>query len=72
VSGRPLRLNTGDGERPVFAHLKLRAAPIDANALDTSPTIEASGCVAGSTTRAYRVAAPAAVKCGWPDGEALH
>jgi hypothetical protein len=37
-AGRPLRVNMG-GERPIFAHLKLRAAPIDANALDTSPTI---------------------------------
>ena len=42
----------------MFAHLKLRAAPIDANALDTSPAIEASGCVVGSATRAYRGAAP--------------
>jgi hypothetical protein len=57
-AGRPLRLDTGDGERPVFAHLKLRAAPIDANALEASPTIEASGCVVGSATRAYRIAAP--------------
>jgi hypothetical protein len=37
-AGRVLRVNMG-GERPIFAHLKLRAAPIDANALDTSPTI---------------------------------
>ena len=59
-SGRPLQLGTGDGERPVFAHLKLRAAPIDANALDTSPAIEASGCVVGSPPRAHRVAAPLA------------
>jgi len=36
-AGRPLRVATADDERPVFAHLKLRAAPIDANALDTSP-----------------------------------
>jgi len=41
-AGRPLRVETGDDRRPIFAHLKLRAAPIDANALDTSPTIEAS------------------------------
>ena len=40
-SGRPLRPATGGGERPMFAHLKLRAAPIDANALDASPTIAA-------------------------------
>jgi len=57
-AGRPLRLDTGDGERPVFAHLKLRAAPIDANALGASPTIEASGCVVGSAARASRVAVP--------------
>ena len=42
-AGKPLRPVTGSGERPMFAHLKLRAAPIDANALDTSPTI-APGC----------------------------
>jgi len=55
--GRPLRLDTSDDERPMFAHLKLRAAPIDANALDASPTIKASGCVVGSATPAYLVAA---------------
>lgn len=32
------------GARPTFAHLKLRAAPIEANALDNSPTIKAIGC----------------------------
>jgi hypothetical protein len=37
-AGRALRVNMG-GERPIFAHLKLRAAPLAANALDTSPTI---------------------------------
>jgi hypothetical protein len=37
-AGRAMRVNMG-GERPLFAHLKLRAAPIDPNALDTSPTI---------------------------------
>jgi hypothetical protein len=57
-AGRPLRLDTGDDERPMFAHLKLRAAPIDANALDTSPTIKASGCVVGSATPVHLVAAP--------------
>ena len=36
---KPLRPATGDDERPIFAHLKLRAAPIEANALDASPTI---------------------------------
>ena len=36
---KPLRPATGDDERPIFAHLKLRAAPIEANALDASPTM---------------------------------
>jgi hypothetical protein len=40
-SGRPLRPANGNSERPMFAHLKLRAPSIDANALDTSPTIVA-------------------------------
>ena len=30
--------------RPIFAHLKLQADPIEANALDSSPTIKAFGC----------------------------
>ena len=51
-AGRPLRLDTRDGERPMFAHLKLRGAPIDANALDMSPTIAASRCVVRSPTPA--------------------
>jgi hypothetical protein len=33
-----LQAATGDHERPLFAHLKLRAASIEANALETSPT----------------------------------
>lgn len=36
---KPLRPAIGDAERPIFAHLKLRAAPIEANALDASPAI---------------------------------
>lgn len=43
-SGKALRAGTGDDDRPMFAHLKLRGAPIDAGALDTSPTIRAFGC----------------------------
>jgi hypothetical protein len=31
--------------RPVFAHLKLRAEPIEATAFDTSPTLKRSGRV---------------------------
>lgn len=44
----PVRLATGDRERPMFAHLKLRAAPVDANALDMSPAITASRCAVRS------------------------
>jgi hypothetical protein len=40
-SGRPLRPGNVNSERPMFAHLKLRAPSIDADALDTSPTIAA-------------------------------
>lgn len=50
-AGRPLRAGTGDDDRPMFAHLKLRAAPIDAHALGMSPTIKASGCPVVSGTR---------------------
>lgn len=42
--------------RAPFAHLQLRAEPIDANALDTSPTIKAIGC-AILTTDSWRAAA---------------
>ena len=59
-SNGPLRLRTGSGERPMFAHLKLRATPIDANAFDKSPAIAASGCAVGSVARASRAAAPLA------------
>lgn len=48
-AGGPLRL-AGAGDRPMFAHLKLQANAIEANALDTSPTIKAFGCVAGTQT----------------------
>ena len=63
-AGEPLRLGAGGEARPMFAHLKLRAGPIDANALDTSPTIKAFGCVVGTETprlAAANVAAAAAV-----------
>ena len=43
AAGKPLSADTGNDERPMFAHLKLRAEPIDANALDASPTMRASG-----------------------------
>ena len=36
-----------DEGRPVFAHLKLRTEPIEAHALDNTPTIRAIACDAG-------------------------
>jgi hypothetical protein len=46
--GGPLRLaSAGGGDRPMFAHLKLRAGPIEADALATSPTVRAVGCGLG-------------------------
>jgi hypothetical protein len=46
-AGKPLRLLDQPilgRVRPVFAHLKLRAKPVEASALDSSPTIKAVGC----------------------------
>ncbi|MCH7660350.1 MAG: DUF2272 domain-containing protein [Euryarchaeota archaeon] len=38
---RPVDQTMIDGARTVFAHLKLRADPVEANVLDNSPTIQA-------------------------------
>ncbi len=38
---RPIDESIVDGARTVFAHLKLRADPVEPNALDNSPTIKA-------------------------------
>ena len=55
------------GGRAVFAHLKLRAAPSDGDAFDTSPTIKALGCAGPSAAAARRAAsrivAAAALRC---------
>jgi hypothetical protein len=57
-AGEPLRLaSTGDDARPMFAHLRLRAASIDANALATSPTVRSLGCMTAITTATRTVAA---------------
>jgi hypothetical protein len=40
---RPTAAIQIDGVRNVFAHLKLRATPIEANAMDNSPTVKATG-----------------------------
>ena len=43
-AGKPLRVVDPDEDsRPIFAHLRLRAEAIDANALDTSPTLRTHG-----------------------------
>jgi len=39
---RPTEAIQIDGARNVFAHLKLRAGPIEVNAMDNSPTIKAA------------------------------
>jgi hypothetical protein len=33
-----------DDERPMFAHLKLHARPIEAKALDSTPTMKSLAC----------------------------
>jgi hypothetical protein len=54
--GTRLRVHNGSTTRPIFVHLKLRAAPIEANALDTSPTMGSR--VERRLTAAARSAAP--------------
>ena len=53
--------------RAVFAHLKLRAAPSEGDAFDTSPTIKALGCAGPSAASARRAASrivgAAALRC---------
>jgi hypothetical protein len=55
-----------DEGRPVFAHLKLRSAVIDAHAFDHSPTVKALACAGPTlaTLRASGVIAPAASSSG--------
>lgn len=45
------------GGRPMFAHLKLRAAPIEANALHHTPTMRTLGCTEGFRAPAALAAA---------------
>jgi len=59
-AGKPMRLEVGNGERRMFAHLKLRADSIDARAIETSPTVHASGCAVGGSVRVARLAPPLA------------
>ena len=56
--GEPLRLaGPANNARPMFAHLKLRAASIEADALHASPTVKAVGCMAGRTASTRMVSA---------------
>jgi hypothetical protein len=59
TAGQPLRVVDPDEERPIFAHLKLRAESIGANPLSTSPTMKALGC--GGSGRMPALLAAAAV-----------
>ena len=45
------------GARPLFAHLKLRAAPIEMDAFRHTPTMKAVGCGNGLAARARLTAA---------------
>ena len=62
--GEPLR--PVGGGRPMFAHLKLRAASIEANALDRTPTMRALGCTDGFRAPARLAAAHLAPPAGSP------
>jgi len=60
-AGEPLRLmSAADEDRPMFAHLKLRAGSIEADALDATPTIRAFGCVLETGTPPFATASLAA------------
>ena len=50
-------LHPVSGARPFFAHLKLRAAPIEADAFRHTPTMRALGCADGLRARARLAAA---------------
>ena len=45
------------GSRRMFAHLKLRAEPIEEDALDRSPTMQALACTSGVRVPAWLAAA---------------
>jgi hypothetical protein len=49
--------STGPGARPMFAHLKLRAAGSADDAFDGSPTLRALGCSRPATVEALSAAA---------------
>ena len=58
-AGKPLRVLDPEEDRPIFVHLRLRAEPFGPDALATSPTMKAFGCVAVPRTPAVLAAADA-------------
>jgi hypothetical protein len=59
-TGQPLQVVDPEEDRPIFAHLKLRAEPVGNDALDSSATMKVFGCVAAPRTPAVLAAADAA------------
>ena len=61
-------LHPAGGARPMFAHLKLRAAPIEADAFSHTPTMRAVGCTEGlrGAGQAHRRAPAARWRPGLP------
>jgi hypothetical protein len=56
---KPLGVLDPEEDRPIFVHLRLRAEPVGTDALATSPTMKAFGCVAVPRTPAVLAAASA-------------
>jgi hypothetical protein len=58
TAGKPLRVVDPDEDsRPIFVHLKLRADPIEPDALHTSVAIKALGCEVATRTAAVQPSA---------------
>jgi hypothetical protein len=51
---RPARAEEMPGGRTIFAHLSLRAGPLQADAFDRTPTLKALGCAVGPVIAAQR------------------
>jgi hypothetical protein len=60
-----LQVTALDEGRPVFAHLKLRSAAIEAHAFDNSPTVKALAC-AGPTAASLRASGVISAGVGSP------
>jgi hypothetical protein len=62
-AGKPMRVVDPDEERPIFAHLKLRADALEPDPLSTSATAKALGCTARSTGLVLAVLQLVDTKC---------